>query len=142
VSGNKAQKAEGEFDPAKVALAQRLSRDIIDLDTSILSLIVVDGMGRVLHVARSTRLPIGEEVSAEQVRVFGTIAKMILGAANQASPMMGATEAVIGVFKSQKVILVNLKEYDLLLGLRLARSSNSEYVYRVIDDTLASTGEA
>lgn len=142
VSRDNKQRTEGELDPGRVYLAQRLAKNIIDLDTSILSLIVVDALGRVLHVARSARLPVGEEADAEQVKVFGTISKLILGAANQAAPMMGATEAVVGVFKNQKVLLVNLKQYDLLVGLRLARSSNAEYVCDVIEETLATTGEA
>jgi hypothetical protein len=138
----KTRETSGEVDPAKVVLAQKMSKHLIDCDPAILSFIVVDELGRVLHVARSTRLPIGEEVGAEQVKAFGTIAKIIIGSANQAAPMMGATELVIGVFKNQKVLLINLPEYGMLLGIRLARSASGEYVAERIRGLLATTGEA
>jgi len=128
-------------DPAQVALAERLAKDVVDCDPSILSLIVVDTLGRVLHVARSSRLSDSERVDPELVRTFGIIAKTIVGAANNASQVMGATEAVIGVFKKQKVLLVNLQEYNLLLALRLSRSANAEYVCDKIGDLLATHGE-
>lgn len=135
----RAEKAQ-EVDPVQSMLAERLSRTVIDCDPAILSLMVVDSFGRVLHVARSSRLPANENASQEQVKVFGTIAKMIIGAANQANPIAGATEAVIGLFKNQKILLVNLQEYNVVMGLRLARSASSEYVCEKIRDLLASSG--
>ena len=128
-------------DPAQMVLAQRLGDNLVDCDPSILSLIVVDAVGRVLHVARSARLPDSEHVNAELVHMFGVIAKTIVGAANNAAPVMGATEAIVGVFKKQKVLLVNLQEYNLLLALRLSRSANAEYVCDKIGDLLATRGE-
>jgi hypothetical protein len=128
-------------DPAQAALAGRLAKDVVDCDTSILSLIVVDALGRVLHVSRSARLPESEHVDPGLVQMFGTIAKTIMGAANNATPVMGRTEAIVGVFKKQKVLLINLQEYNLLLALRLSRSANAEYVCDKIGDLLAARGE-
>jgi len=135
-------RTEVEVDPAQAALAERVANEVVDCDPSILSLIVVDSMGRVLHVSRSARLPASEQVNPELVRVFGTIAKLIIGAANNAAQVMGKTEAVVGIFKNQKVLLVNLPEYNLLLALRLSRSANAEYVSDKIGDLLATRGEA
>jgi hypothetical protein len=132
---------EEEVDPAQAALAQRVGKDLVDCDPSILSLIVVDELGRVLHVSRSARLAPSEHVEPELVRVFGTIAKTIVGAANNAAQVMGGTEAVVGIFKKQKVLLINLQEYNLLLALRLSRSANAEYVCDKIGDLLAARGE-
>jgi hypothetical protein len=115
---------------------------LVDCDPSILSLIIVDSLGRVLETRRSSRLPAEEHVDPGLVRVFGAVAKTIVGAANNAAKVMGATEAVIGVFKQQKVLLINLQEYNLLLALRLSRSSNAEYVSDKIGDLLAARGEA
>jgi hypothetical protein len=131
---------EVRVDPAQVALAERLANDLVDCDPSILSLIVVDALGRVLHVSRSERLPDSEQVNPGLVQVFGTIARAIVGAANNAAQVMGGTEAVVGIFKKQKVLLVNLPEYDLLLALRLSRSANAEYVCDKIGDLLATRG--
>ena len=135
-------KAEIALDPVHVALAQRISKDIIDCDPSILSLIVVDDMGRVLHVARSARLLEDDRAGPEFVEVFGTFAKMMMGAASRVAQVMGGTEAVIGVFKNQKALLVNLQEYKLLVGLRLARSASAEYIRDKIVDLMAVTSDA
>jgi len=128
-----------EIDPVQGMIADRLARVVIDCDPAILSLLVVDSFGRVLKVARSSRLPAGEEASAEQVKAFGTVAKMIVGAANQASPLAGATEVVIGIFKHEKILLMNIQEYNVVMGLRLSRSASAEYVGERIRGLLAST---
>jgi len=134
-------RTEVEVDPAQAVLAERLAKDLVDCDSSILSLIVVDSMGRVLHVGRSARLQESEQVSPELVRVFGTVSKLIVGAANNATPVMGGTEAIVGIFKKQKALLINLPEYNLLLALRLVRSASAEYVCDKIRDLLATRAE-
>lgn len=131
-----------EVDSAQVAVARRIAKDLVDCDPSILSLIVVDSLGRVLHVSRSARLPDAEQVNPELVTVFGTLAKVIVGAANSAAQVMGGTEAIVGIFKKQKVLLINLQEYNLLLALRLSRSANAEYVRDQIEKLLAAREEA
>ena len=141
MTSDKGSRTETEVDPAQAVLAKRLANDLIDCDTSILSLIVVDAVGRVLEVRRSARLPDSEQVNSGLVQVFGAIAKMMVGAANNAAPVMGSTEAVVGIFKNQKVLLLNLQEYNLLLALRLSRSANAEYVSDKIRDLLATQAE-
>lgn len=142
MASGKGAKTESEVDPTQASIARRLAEEVVNCDSSILSLIVVDSLGRVLHIARSERLLSEERVDPETVRMFGTIAKAIVGAANNAAPVMGATESIVGVFKRQKVLLVNLQEYNMLLALRLARSANAEYVCDKIEDMLAARGEA
>ena len=139
---SKNYRTETEVDSAQVAVARRLAKDLVDCDPSILSLIVVDSIGRVLHVSRSSRLPDSEQVSPELVRNFGTLAKVIIGAANSATQVMGGTEAIVGIFKKQKVLLINLNEYNLLLALRLSRSASAEYVRDKIEEIVAARGEA
>jgi len=140
-SSNTGTTAEVEVDPAQIAVAQRLGRDLVDCDSAILSLIVVDPMGRVLQVSRSSRLPGSDQVSPELVQVFGTLVKVLVGAAEKAARVMGGTEAIVGIFKRQKVLLINLLEYNLLLGIRLSRSANAEYICEKIGDLLATRGE-
>ena len=135
-------RTEEQVDSAQVAVARRLAKDLVDCDPSILSLIVVDSLGRVLQVSRSARLPDSEQVNPELVRTFGTLAKVIVGAANSAAQVMGGTEAIVGIFKKQKVLLINLQEYNLLLALRLSRSASAEYVRDKVEELLAARGEA
>ena len=140
-AAGKAPSTKAGIDPAQVNLAKRVAKDIIDCDPAILSLIVIDDMGRVLHTGRSSRLPESEQVSPVPVQVFGTLAKVIMGAASNTAKIMGPTEAIVGIFKKQKVLLINLREYNLLLAIRLSRSANAEYVGDKISDLLATSHE-
>lgn len=141
MTSGKGSRTEAEVDPVKAATAGRLSRDLVDCDPSILSLIFVDEFGRLVHVARSARLDKVEYVSPELLPMFGALAKTIIAAASNAAQVMGRTEAVVGIFKNQKVLLVNLQEYGLVLAVRLSRSANAEYVCDKIGDLLAARGE-
>jgi hypothetical protein len=134
-------RTEAEVDPAKTALAKGLAEDLVDCNPSIMSLIVVDALGRVLYVSRSQRLPKSEHVDPELVRVFGTIAKTIVGAAANAAPVMGEMDAIVGIFKKQKVLLFNMQKHDMVVALRLSRSAYAEYVLDNIRDALATRGE-
>lgn len=141
-SSRGASTEEVGVDRARAALAQRIAKDVIECDPAILSLMVVDEIGRVLHVSRSARLSGSEHADEELVKILGTVAKVTMGAAGRAAQVMGGTEAIIGVFKKQKVLLVNLQEYNLLLALRLSRSASAEYVCDKIGELLAARGEA
>jgi len=73
------------------------------------------------------------------VENLGSIAALILGAARNTTEFKGGLELVMGVFKNQKVLLMNLQEYNLALALRLSRSANASYVYRKIVNTLGTS---
>jgi len=118
-------------------LATRLANDIIDCDPSIPSLLILDNFGKILSVKRSSRLDKAAHASPELVEKFGTIVMLILGATRNAVELMGGLEFIIGAFKNQKVLLINLQEYDLSLALRLSRSANAGYVYNKIAEMLA-----
>jgi hypothetical protein len=124
--------------PTKNAIGARLAREIVDCDPSILSLMVMSKNGDVLAVERSSRLREVDYADAKTLRRFGVIASVILSAAENATDLMGKTEFLIGAFREQKVLLINLHEYDVALALRLSRSANAEYVYRTIGDILAT----
>lgn len=126
-------------DTAQIMRATRLARDLVDCDPAILSLLVIDKSGRVIAVERSKRLSEADFLSDDLVPKFGVLAKLIIGAASNATPLLGRMEFLIGAFKNEKVILMNLSEYDLTLGMRVARSATAEYVYRKIAERLAIT---
>lgn len=130
-----------EIQPEEVFIARRLADEVIDCDPAIMSLIVVDQLGRVLYVGKSARLKEEDYLEPKLVQVLGTLAILIVGAADKAASAMGRTEAVVGVFKNQKILIVNLQEYKMTLALRLSRSANAEYVCDKIGDLLATQGE-
>jgi hypothetical protein len=140
VKPNQDLRTEVGVDPAQIALAQRIAKDLVDCDTSILSLIAVYPLGRVLHVSRSARLPDSEREprARPETRHGGAVNRR---GGEQRCSGHGETEAIVGIFKNQKVLLINLQEYNLLLALRLSRSANAEYVCDKIGNLLAARGE-
>ena len=135
----KASGAEDKADLARRALATRLMNEVLDCDPAILGLLVLGNVGRLISVGRSSQLKESEYVSQMMVKNFGSIAALILSAARNATEFMGGLELVIGVFKNQKVLLMNLQEYNLALALRLSRSANANYVYRKIVNTFGTS---
>ena len=112
--------------------ARHLAKQVLDCDPAILSLIVLDRQGQVLAVERSERLSQEEKVDDDVIPKLGVVAKLIIGAANNAVEYMGRMQYLIGGFKHQTVLLINLQEFNMVLGIRLARSSSAEYIYNKI----------
>jgi hypothetical protein len=127
-----------KVDEGQLTLAKRLAKQVLDCDPSVLSMLVLDKQGKVLAVERSTRLPEEEKVDEEVIPKLGVVAKLIIGAANNAVEYMGRMQYLIGGFKHQTVLLINLQEYNMVLALRLARSASAEYVYNKIAHMLGT----
>src|SRR5208283_1539253 len=127
-----------KVDEGQLTLAKRLAKQVLDCDPSVLSMLVLDKQGKVLAVERSSRLPEEEKVDEEVIPKLGVVAKLIIGAANNAVEYMGRMQYLIGGFKHQTVLLINLQEYNMVLALRLARSASAEYVYNKIANMLGT----
>jgi hypothetical protein len=137
------QRSESDTSPDRKVLAQRLAREVIGCDPSILSLLVVDTkQGRLLATANSNNLPKGEQVAPGVLEKLGTVAYLIWGAAGNATELTGGREFIIGAFKNQLILLVNLVGYEMFLVLRLIRSSNAAYVHTKIAALLDVSGQS
>jgi len=125
----------------RVSIAEKIAGDVAKVDPTILSLLVLDRResSRVLAVARSPSLPPESHASPELVQRFGIAAMVVWGAAEGAAKLMGKREFIVGAFKEQLVLLVDLPEYEMLLAVRLARSSNAEHVFVKIAALLGIT---
>jgi hypothetical protein len=110
----------------KVAL--RIAREVLDCDSSILSLLVTNVKGEVLAVGRSGRLRSSDYLDDDILPKLGVVSKLIMGAADQESHLLGRMEFLIGAFKNQKIVLIDVPERGLSLALRMSRSSIAEYV--------------
>jgi hypothetical protein len=115
----------------RASIAEKIAREVVKADSTILSLLVLDQRegSRVLAVARSPGLPPSGRASPELVERLGIAATVVWGAAEGAAKLMGRREFIVGAFKEQLVLLVDLREYEMLMAVRLARSSNAEHVY-------------
>jgi len=125
-------------DPTREAVANKIAHDVVGADPAIMSLIVLDHRGstRVIAVARSANLPSDSRASPALVERFGIAATVVWGAAEGAAQLMGRREFIIGAFKDQLVLLVGLREYEMLLAMRLNRSANAEHVYAKVANLL------
>ena len=125
-------------DPERVMMAEKVARDVVNADPTILGLLVLDRKHGydALTVARSPSLPPEDYASPALVEKFAIAATVVWGASEQAAQLMGRQEFIVGAFKGQMVLLIDLKEYDMLLAMRLTRSSNAEHLYLKIADLL------
>jgi len=115
----------------RASVAEKIAQEVVRADPTVLSLLVLDNRdsSRVLAVARSPALPPESRASPELVQRFAIAAMVVWGAAENAAKLMGRREFIVGAFKEQLVLLVGLPEYEMLLAVRLARSSNAEHVF-------------
>jgi hypothetical protein len=118
----------------RLAIAEKIARDVVNADPTILSLIVLDQLdgSRVLTVARSSNLPPEKHASPEIVQRLAIAAVVVWGAAEGAAKLMGRREFIVGAFKEQMVLLIELSERGMLLAIRLNRSSNAEHLFAKI----------
>ncbi len=117
-------------------LASRVAQAIIDCDSSILSLLVVDKEGQPLAIGRSRRLSKQGDFDDGLLPKMGVIAKVIMGAANQPSATLGKVDFLIGVFGKEKIILYDVSEHKMLLVLRMSRAPKAEFVCKRIAEIL------
>ncbi len=118
-------------------LAGKIAEVIIDCDTSVLSLLVVSREGKVLAIGRSKRLARADYLDDNLMPKLGVLAKVIMGAADNEADLMGDMEFLIGAFKNQKIVLIDLPEKGLALALRVSRSAIAEYVCNKIAKIVA-----
>jgi len=133
----KARGQKNTRDLKKKALAETIAKEVLECDSSILSLLVVNSRGEVLAVGRSERLAKSDYLDESILPKLGVVAKLITGAADQESALLGRMEFLIGAFKNQKIVLIDVPKHDLSLALRMSRSSIAEYVCNKIGVILA-----
>jgi hypothetical protein len=136
----KTDQAPEQSVPKTKADGVRLAREVVGIDDAILSLLVLDRAGGVLAMERSSRLDKSDYMDDKDLSRFGAMAKVIIGMAANAEPLMGRLEFIVGEFKNHKVVFMNLPEYEMTLALRMARSSNGEYLCKKIAERLATVG--
>jgi hypothetical protein len=133
-------RAQEQSVPKTKADGARIAREVVDIDNAILSLLVLDKTGGVLAMERSSRLEKSDYMDDKDLNRFGAMAKVIIGMAANAEPLMGRLEFIVGEFKNHKVVFMNLPEYEMTLALRMGRSSNGEYLCKKIAERLATAG--
>jgi len=139
--GSSVPASQGVSAQRRKTVAGKIADSVANCDPSILSLVVVDQRDghEVLAIARSKNLPPEKHATPDLVIKFGIAATVVWGAAETASQLLGRREFVIGAFSDQSVLLVGLQEFQMLLAIRLTRSSNAEHIYSKIATLLGTS---
>jgi hypothetical protein len=127
-------KQEGEL--AIKALAEKIARDAVRSDPSILSTLVLDDKGSPLAVVRSSNLPAEDYLSERVLEKFGMVVTVFWAAAEGPEQAIGRREFIIGAYREQMILITSLNEYKMLLALRLNRSASVEHVYMKLANLL------
>ncbi|MEM0117200.1 MAG: hypothetical protein QXX17_03285 [Conexivisphaerales archaeon] len=130
------EKGSGEL--SREILARRIASDVLNCDATIRGVIVVDENARLLSVESSEQSQGISKMTPSSLENFAALVKLFLEAARTASFELGGMQFIIGAFKGANVLLMDLPEYKLSLGIYLVRSANAETIYYKVKDTLAS----
>jgi len=128
----------GGEEPEKEILARRVASEVLRCDTTIKGIVVVDQNAKLLATATSEEKQSMAKINYDSLENFAALVKLFIEAAKTASIEFGGMQFIIGAFKGGNVLLMDLPEYRLALGVYLVRSANAETIYYKIKDTLAS----
>jgi hypothetical protein len=115
--------------PEVKSIAERITRDAVKSDTSILAAVALDKNGYPVAISRSPALAPEDYLSQAALDKFGMVVTVFWGAAEGPERVIGRREFIVGAYRDQMIMVTSLSEYKMLLALRLSRSANIEHVY-------------
>ena len=106
--------------------AETISDDILSSNDEIVGISIMDMRGNIL--AANSKEPFKEAfaVSRDRAKYGGTLAVAALAVANETRNIFGAAKAIITTHENCKLMLVPVPTHQLLIGLVLQRSVNTE----------------
>lgn len=107
--------------------AKRIVEDILSSNEEVLSAGLIDKSGKIIaNNSRESFRKRFEVRSLEQNRYSGTLAIAALSVANEVKDSFGEAQALITIYRDCKLMLLPMPSYDILVGLALESSANSE----------------
>ncbi len=125
--------------------AEKIADDVLSSNEEILSVSVIDWTGNILAVKSKESFKKRFRVnSLEGSRYSGTLAVAALAVANEVKDVFGEPESIITLHKYCKLMLLPMLSYEILVGLALKRSPDTEEkgyniankIERLVADTL------
>jgi hypothetical protein len=116
--------------------AQALAEQLLALDDSILATIIVDDKGKGLAYINRQNPEAEAALGEEEIGRIGLVEFLGAGMAPRPGQQTGNFEYVAYVYERFKIMIVESYESKWVIGLRLARSSNMEYVFRLLQKCL------
>jgi hypothetical protein len=106
--------------------AETISDDILSSNDEILGISIMDMRGNILAANSKESFKEAFAVSRDRAKYGGTLAVAALAVANETRNIFGAAKAIITIHENCKLMLVPVPAHQLLIGLVLQRSVNTE----------------
>ncbi|MDQ3909315.1 MAG: hypothetical protein M3232_02790 [Thermoproteota archaeon] len=120
--------------------AETLSDDILSNNEDILGISIMDMRGNMLASKSKESFKQAFVVSPDRAKYGGTLAVAALAVVNETRNIFGASKAIITIHENCKLMLIPVPSYQLLVGLVLRRSVNTEdKIANEIERLVAST---
>ena len=123
--------------------ADHYCRDLLNMDDQILTVVVVDEHGRILAMDwRDGKVPwegqgIEASKSFEAIQEnLGLWMKVVIGLAEQTSPLIGAVERATFVHRKFQLVLFGSPSTKNAIGLMLGRSANVDHIASKVREIL------
>ena len=106
--------------------AETISDDILSSNDEILGISIMDMRGNILAANSKESFKEAFAVSRDRAKYGGTLAVAALAVVNETRNIFGAAKAIITIHEKCKLMLVPIPAHQLLIGLVLQRSVNTE----------------
>jgi hypothetical protein len=106
--------------------AETLSDDILSNNKDILAISIMDMRGNILAANSKESFKQAFAISQDRAKYGGTLAVAALAVVNEIRNIFGASKAIITIHENCKLMLIPVPSYQLLVGLVLQRSVNTE----------------
>ena len=106
--------------------AETISDDILSSNDEIVGISIMDMRGNILAANSKESFKEAFAVSRDRAKYGGTLAVAAFAVANETRNIFGAAKAIITTHENCKLMLVPVPAHQLLIGLVLQRSVNTE----------------
>jgi len=120
--------SHGANDKKKRENARHLARKLVASDTAVLAVMISDREGKAFAYETQQGARGSERPGAKEIDRIAVVEFMALKMSERPGQDTGNTEYVMYVYEKVKIFVTELTDGDFILGMKLTRSSNSEYI--------------
>ena len=115
-------------DKKKREKARHLARQLIDSDTAVLAVLIFDREGKAFAYESQPHARGSEKPGAKEIDRIALVELVALKMGERPGQDTGKTDYVMYVYEKVKIFVTELRDADFILGMKLTRSSNAEYI--------------
>ena len=128
-----------ESDPEQGTRASRIVKQVAGCDASIKGVVVLDGLGHIIAGWSPASATTTDQLSASLVSKLGIVAKVVMGAMEKETGMLGRMDFLVAAFQNDKLVLTDLQDQSMTLVFGISRSTMADSVYDKVAKILAAT---